>query len=353
MNLESKKTFLIKLAYLVAVVALIYCTLKFAVPVILPFIIGFAVAFILNKPIRKISAKLNMKRTIVGIVMLLLFYAVVGLVLFFAGRQLIDYIRGIIGNLPDIYYNDIEPALNNLLSSIEEIIQGFSPSTTIDIEQLGVWISGNLDSVSKWGIGAITGFATGIPMMFLNVLFAIVSSFFFALDYDRIKNFVLRQFSDKAQKIILDVKNHGISTVFKYIKAYGMILSATFIQLFVGFLILGIPNAAALAFLVSFVDILPVLGTGTVVIPWAIVSLLTSNIFLGVGLLILYVVITVVRQILEPRIVGDQIGLHPLITLICMVVGLVMFGIVGLFLFPFTAAVMKNLNDRGIVKLYK
>lgn len=98
---------------------------------------------------------------------------------------------------------------------------------------------------------------------------------------------------------------------------------------------------------------MPILGTGAVLIPWVILSFAFGNTSFAIGMLILYLVITVVRQTLEPRIVGDQIGLHPVVTLICMFIGTSLFGVLGLFLFPITATILKKMNDEGAIHLFK
>ena len=111
--------------------------------------------------------------------------------------------------------------------------------------------------------------------------------------------------------------------------------------------------ALLIALLTAIVDILPVLGTGTVRIPWAAAMLILGNFPLGIGLLILYAIITVVRQMLEPRVVGKQIGLYPLVTLVCMFVGTYLFGFVGLFGLPIIATVLVQLNQSGDIHLFK
>ena len=103
----------------------------------------------------------------------------------------------------------------------------------------------------------------------------------------------------------------------------------------------------------AFVDILPVLGTGTILIPWGVYMLISGNYFMGIGILILYVIITVIRQILEPKIVGSYVGLYPLVTLMAMYIGTKVMGFFGLFLFPITIILLKKMNDDGHIKLWK
>ncbi len=132
----------------------------------------------------------------------------------------------------------------------------------------------------------------------------------------------------------------------KYIKAYALLMFITFVELAVGLSILGVPGALAIAALTAMVDILPVLGTGGIIIPWGVFHLVKGNLRLGLGLLVLYVVVTVIRQVLEPKVVGQQIGLHPIVVLMCMYVGLRLFGVIGLFVLPFSILILRYLYDQ-------
>ncbi|HBF3457243.1 TPA: AI-2E family transporter, partial [Clostridioides difficile] len=181
----------------------------------------------------------------------------------------------------------------------------------------------------------------------------LIASFFFTFDYQKIVNFILKQFPEKSQFMIINIKNSSINALLKLLKAYAILLSVTFIELLIGLTILKVENAFTISVIIALVDILPVLGTGSILTPWMIISLINGNINLAIGLLILYIIITVVRQILEPKVVGHQIGLYPLITLMCMFVGAQLFGIAGLFGFPIAATIIKNLHDNGIITAFK
>ena len=124
-------------------------------------------------------------------------------------------------------------------------------------------------------------------------------------------------------------------------------------QLCTGFFILGVDNAPTFAILISLLDLLPVIGVGTVLVPWGIVSLISGDNFLGAGLILLFVVNTVIRELIEPKIVGKQVGLHPLVTLMSMVIGSSLMGGVGLFGLPITLAVVNKMNKDGVIHLYK
>jgi predicted PurR-regulated permease PerM len=117
--------------------------------------------------------------------------------------------------------------------------------------------------------------------------------------------------------------------------------------------ITGQQNVFLLALLIALLDILPIVGTGTVLIPWAVISLIVGDYAKGICLLIMYAIITVIRQFIEPKIVGDQVGLHPVATLIAMIVGTKLFGAIGLFGLPISLAIIKDLNDHGKIHVFK
>jgi sporulation integral membrane protein YtvI len=136
-------------------------------------------------------------------------------------------------------------------------------------------------------------------------------------------------------------------------KAYVILMSITFIELAVGLTILRVPYSVFIAGIIAIVDILPVLGTGTVLIPWALISLIQGKYTFAAGIAVIYIVITVVRSMLEPRFVGRQIGFNPVVTLIMMYLGLQVLGFAGLFLFPLTMIVLKAAQDANLVSIWK
>ena len=113
------------------------------------------------------------------------------------------------------------------------------------------------------------------------------------------------------------------------------------------------PNAILIAVVIAIFDILPVLGTGGIMIPWSIIALLYGNYKIGVGVAVLYIIITIIRNIIEPKLVGQQVGLHPVVTLISMFVGLHFLGFIGMLGLPITISLLRYLNDKGIVNIFK
>lgn len=230
----------------------------------------------------------------------------------------------------------------SLVSTLEDLFNQF-------IQSIGQMVS----SLSMSAMGTISGVASSLPGLFIKLLLMIISTFFIAADYELLTGFFLKQLDGKSKQIFLQVKKYVVGTLFVCIRSYALIMTITFIELSVGLSIIGVKNSILIAFLISVFDILPVLGTGGIMIPWTIIAALTGDYSLSIGLLIVYLIITVIRNIIEPKIVGSQIGLHPVVTLASMFVGVQLLGVVGLFGFPISLSLLRHLNDNGTIHLFK
>lgn len=353
MNTEKQKNFIIKLAYILVIAGLLFVILKYVIPLFMPFIIGFIIALILKPIIIFINKKIKIKRVKISAIVLIIFYLLFFIVISMFGVKIYTYTKEIFYNLPEFYVNTIEPVLNDVVIWLRKTAPQMDIWISNGFESINDSILSFVKSISSTVMRAIMSVAGGIPSFFIKFLFTIVSSFFFTIDYTKITKFILMQFSEKNQNMILNIKKNGIDTIFKFIRAYAILIMITFIELSIGLSILKIPNSILFAALIAVIDILPILGTGGVLLPWAAICIITGNVSLAVGLVILYVVVLVIRQTLEPKVVGNQIGLHPIITLMCMFVGAQLFGFIGLFLLPILVTILKNMNDEGAIHLFK
>ena len=144
-----------------------------------------------------------------------------------------------------------------------------------------------------------------------------------------------------------------VDTIVKYLVSYIILLFITFAELIVVFLVAGVSNPIVVAFIVACFDFLPIVGTGTVIWPWVIIDVLAGNYQRAIILAIGYFVITIVRKILEPRIVGQKVGLGPVMTLMTMYLGLRFFGLIGMLLIPVIFVVIIDMQKNDIIHLYK
>ncbi|WP_052447495.1 sporulation integral membrane protein YtvI [Clostridium polynesiense] len=357
MNIEKKRAFIINFLYYILVAFIIIVIFRFGLFWFMPFILGFTIAFILRPSIKLISEKLKIHYKLAASVMLILFFGTVGVFIVLITMKIFLMLKDVFYKLPDIYTYSIEPAVTVLLDNLEALVSPIAPNLVEGFSNIAPNFTQSLTSivtsVSSKAVASITGIAKSVPSFFIGLIFTIISTFFFTLDYDKITGFILKQFSEKNKSIIFDVRNYMVGSVFKLVKAYGILMTLTFVELSIGFSILRLENAMVVAALIAMVDILPVLGTGGILIPWTIIELIKGNIAFAVGLIIIYLVITVVRNILEPKIVGQQIGLHPLATLMSMFIGVKVFGFLGIFIMPILVIIAKNLNSSKKIHLFK
>ena len=357
MNIETQKRFLIRIGFWAVVALLVIIALKYVLPFLLPFVVAFLIAALLNRPTEALAERLKWKRVVPAIVMTLLFYVAAAALFSLLGIRVFTFVWETVRALPQLYRNTLEPALETLFGDLEIYMDELDPTVVMALTDTMNSALGSLGSfvtnASVRIISYISSIAAAVPGSFLNVVITIIVTFFLSIDYPKVTEFILRQLPEKAGSYVAEIRNYVGGTLLKCLVSYALILCITFAEISVGLTILRVPNAILIALCIAVFDILPVLGTGGIMIPWAIISLIMGKWVLGFGLLILYIVMTVIRNIIEPKIVGHQVGLHPVVTLLSMLAGLQMLGILGLFGFPITLSLLKNLNDRGVIHILK
>ena len=350
-NINKQKIFIIKFLYFILILGIIFFIFKYALPVLFPFLVAFSISIILRHPVDFISKHLKINRKFVGVLLLLLLYGSISFVFIFFGTKLFRYIGELFQKLPEIYTTNIEPALNIIIYKIQDIIPELN--VVLDLENISKYIINIINSISLSAVNLIASIATKIPSFLVKFIFAIIASFLCTLDYYKVTGFIMRQFPERVQEIIINVKQNIFGTIVKFLKAYSILMFVTFIQLSIGLTIFNIPNAITLAVIFSMLDVLPAIGVGGLLIPWSIIEFIKGNYDLAIGLLVIYGIISIVRSILEPKVIGKQIGLNPLITLTSMFLGAEILGFFGIFIFPIIATIVKYLNDSGTLKLFK
>ena len=359
MSTEKKKKFIVDVAYLALVLALGYLALKYALPLLMPFVLAFLIAYVLRRPIRFLSRALHVPKGLVAVLLVVLTYGLIGLLLALAGIRLTATITSLVQQIPSLYSRYILPDLTELFTWLEELLSRLDPSLMSTLQELqsqllnmlGQLVSG-LSGLLLGGVSLATSLATSLPGFLIRVLLMVISTFFIAIDYEKIVRFCLGCLHGNTRKVVLQIKAYVVGTLFVCIRSYALIMSITFVELSIGLSIIRVERAMLVALLIAIFDILPVLGTGGIMIPWAILTALGGDVPRALALLAVYVIITVIRNIIEPRIVGAQIGLHPVLTLMSMFVGNHLFGIVGLFGLPILLSLLRYLNDTGTISLF-
>lgn len=337
-------------------IILVWLILRYALPWLLPFIVAIAIAHLMEPVVRHLTARYQFRRGIASAVCtIILFAALIALTTVIIGRAVIEltaFVQGlptllksisktisIIGDRINVYIKTAPPEIQEYL---KHALDGFADKSA----ELPAALSGKI-------LELLTNTAKFTPKLILFFFTCALSVFFMSCGYKEVTSFVLRQIPKSRHRTLRDFKSDLLSTFGKWLKAELILAGITFAEMCAAFLFMRIDFAILLALLVAVVDLLPVLGSGAVLIPWAILSMIGGNLSHGVALIVLFAINTIARSILEPKMIGQQIGLPPLATLIAMYVGFCSVGVVGMVLFPIGLIMVKHLNDKGYLKLWK
>lgn len=355
--MENKKNFIMSFLYYAILIISLYFLFRYAIYYIMPFIIGFLIAFMLRPIYHKLSNITHLPEKLISALTILIFYATIGTCLIYLCIQAFYFLKDFILQMPFIYTHKIDPFLTNAISDIKLTILSSNVELYATIRQIIIACNEHLASLfssfSLTMMNNLTSFASSVPNLVVSLVFTVTSSFIFALDIQKILYFIKYQFNDKNRKFIQHLKLYAIDSIANYFIAYGKLMMITFIELVIGLFFLDIDHVFVIAFIIALFDFFPILGTGGIMFPWALIELLSSHQKTAVGLLILQLIITLIHNIIEPKIIGNQIGVHPIIMLLCMYLGGRIFGIMGIFLMPILVQIIQNLNKHNLIHLYK
>lgn len=379
MNIVKKrKDAMINCIYFIGIIALYYIIIKYAFWTLAPFVIAFIIAISLQRPVRFISKKTKIKKGIVAAVAVLLIIAVLISVIMLVGYRIFAEFRGFgeyivrrisdlpefvksveswlikrIAFLPDGIEKTAKAAIGELADKLllETAAEGSAPAEAPS--------KGSFDiSMLATPLGGILSTAKQIPSILIAVLISIIASFFITCDYDKYVEIMHRMLSEERAGKLKKTKDLLTDILGKMLKSYIMIMFITFCEICIGLNILKVLNIydggyiLAISIGTAVLDILPVFGTGAVMIPWIVYNIIVGNAPLAIGLFIVYTIITIVRQIMEPRLVAMNVGVPPLVTLAGMYIGLQAFGAIGIIIVPVTFVLIKALNSEGIIHLW-
>lgn len=347
MQMEDKKKFIIDAMYYGIILLAALLALKYVVPHMVPFIIAFVVTLLLQFPLDRMKLKSKRVRKLASIVLCAVFYLLVFVIILIVGARVITQAGDLIRAIPRLF-SELVPFFNRAFDELEVAVAAYDAELATFIDQIATstlkTISQTVTDISAKALIFVTGLATSIPGTIVSVVITVISTFFMVVDYDLILSFLKKLIPASKKELFETSAHYAKGMIAIYIKSYALLFLLTFVELTIGFTLLNIPYGVLLALLIAIFDIMPILGTGGILLPWALILLIMGNLKLAAGIAALYIIITAVRQSLEPRIVGAQIGLHPLATLIAMLLGLGLFGLVGLIAFPVALSVINAMQ---------
>ena len=333
---------------LFAALALFFVLFKY----VAPFAIGFAVSLMIEPVVRRITPafrRIHLGRTGAALVCVLVVYGVLLYLLSVLLARLVVELQALIPTLLE-WVRSASAMISGWVQSLEnlewnaipdDVLAGLVRQITLSLDQLGA----NITSFAIDQILPIAGYAMSkalsVSQLFLFTILTIVSTFYFSSDREKIIACAGKYIPER-------LKDHGgrlrkgvYRAFFGQLRATAIMFVVTTVELSIGFLIMGLDYAVLLALFIALLDALPVIGAGLVLIPAAIYGFLFGPMWLGVGMALMYVTTIVVRQIVEPRVIGQQFGLHPLITMMAMFAGYMLASFLGMLLGPVLALLLK------------
>lgn len=323
----------------------------------MPFLVSFVLALLLEPIIRFFMKKFKWTRRFSAIfVMIIAILIIVGILvwgvvtLFSEANNLLDS--------SEMYYNKAKEFINsatqnmNVMDRIpEELRTSIQNVENNVVTSITDWITGVLTSITNW--------IMEVPNIILAVFFSIMSLYFLCTDkiymIDQLEHHLPETWMKKLTKHLKGI----IKALGEYLRAEATLIFISFVISLIGLTIysmigLNIPFPLLAALGIAFVDALPILGSGTVMVPWSILSALNGDIILGVAIIGLWAIMSIVRQFLEPKLIGKHIGIHPAFTLIAMYTGYKLWNVTGLIIGPILLIILKNIFagmlDKGVMK---
>lgn len=399
-EVEKKRALIINVIYLAMIIAIGFLVIRYAMGVCFPFLFAFLVALVLQRPknflVRKTFLKDGAASVICVFLLLFVVLALVSLLgvrVFSRVQDFINYIAlqlqnietvieniqkwvlSLIEKAPEFLRNTLHDSVSQLFTKINDYLASSSADTTVAATDAAVAAADSAQSSASALSGLLSGnfklswvttpissllsTAKQIPSVLIAVVITLVASCFMTTEYPKVMAFIRLQFPEHRRNDIDRAKVLLRSSLGKMGKAYALIMLVTFIEMSVGLTVLRLIGVfqsnyiIMIAVVTAIIDIVPVLGTGTVLIPWAVYSFITGSFGLGIGLIVIYAAITVIRQVIEPKLVAGQLGLSPIVTIAALYFGLKIFGVLGMLITPILVIMLKLLNDEGIIHLWR
>ena len=317
------------------VIGLIICLLPRVLGFFAPFVVGGIIALIANPMVRFLERKVRLRRKfgtvlIIGGALALVIiggYAVIS--------RLVRELAGFISDLPSVL-ESVGDQLELAFTRLGELIPGLPGDLKQTLNNLG---DGLVEAIKEFAgsLGAPTMEAAGnlamsIPSVVVGIFFAILSSYFFLAEKETLSVLYRKAMPAKVQEYLNLMRRNTGRLVGGYFLAQFKIMAVVAVLLVAGLLVLQVPYAVIWAVLISFLDFLPVFGTGTVLIPWALLQFVGGKIYMGIGLVACWLITQAVRQMIQPKVVGDSMGVNPLLTLFLLYLGFRFSGIGGMIL---------------------
>ena len=346
---DFKKLYFI--LYIVLVLIVVYLLFKLGI-FLFPFTLALFFSIMTQPFSRFLEKKLKFSQKIATIVSIVLFLVIFLGFISLSALRLSGEIYKLSINL-NKYSKEAQSLWNTAIDKIYSLL-GYFPEG-FD-EQVKNSINGFIRmGTSKLGsfINSLINFITSIPTIILYICITILSTFFISLDKNKIMAFLEQQFPKSWIKKVYNIKREMFNVLGSYIRAQIILMTICFFELLISFNILSflkfnLQYPLIFSIVICIIDALPILGAGAVLLPWSLISFVTGDINLGLALIVIYFLVLSVRQMLEPKLISQNLGVHPLVTLISMYSGFKFFGVIGFLIGPVVMIILKNVFSREL-----
>lgn len=337
--------------FLLGCFAITYATNNYFT-ILAPFVIAYVITVMLRPTIVSLKEKTKMPNFLATLICLIICLLSISAIVWTACHYAINGISNLVEMLSS---KTTMSMIMDFARDFDQKLEAISNVVKIDISaseltKMATEYAGKLITVlSSFSVTV----AMNIPNIIISFVIGCVASVYMLFDYEKISSAVKSQMMPRTIKFVSMFNNQVLSALIKMIFSYALMSVICFIELMIGFSILKIENAVLIALIISIFDVLPVVGSGGLLVPGGVLAIIMGDSFVGIGLIVLWGVLVVVRQILEPYIVGSQVGLHPLITVASLYIGLKLMGGLGLIVAPLYVLVCKQLAEEGLFAVYE
>jgi len=355
MSEKQVRSTLMRLLLYLAAAAAFWLFFRYALRWTLPFLLAFLLAHVIQRPVRFLALRLHLPRSLAAalgtLLAVLLFFAALSLIL---ARVLFE-LSALSAQLPGLL-EDLSARTAGLRTWLERAALSLPEALRPAAASLSEGLAGGGERLTILAadsvLALVSGAAAALPDVSFFFFATAASTFFIAARYDALVEGLLSRVPHRLRGGVDATKGYVRRSLWRFLRGRGALALILCGVLFLGLALLGVDYPLLTAMVIAIIDLLPLLGAGTVLLPWAAVDLLLGNVRLAVCLLALYLLIAWVRGRLWPRLVGEDLGLSPLATLICLYVGLKAMGILGMIVLPVAVILLRNLNASGVVRLW-
>lgn len=324
--------------------------------ILYPFIAGALIALLINPFVDFLTARFKMNRALaiilsilalLGVLVLLVTLLIQEMMTGFAylAHELPAYIQELVFYFEKSFKTNILPLYQDMLSIYSQLGTDQQETVMDNIEKIGTGITSTATSVTQAIINSVSSMIVSLPTFLTVFIFSLLAAFFISKDWYKLTGFLTSTLPKKLTLTVHTVYIELRKALFGFIKAQLTLISITACIVLVGLLILQIDYAVTISVLIGAIDLLPYLGTGAVFLPWIAYCFLTGNYTLTIGLSILYGIVVIQRQIMEPKLLSQTIGLDPLATLVALFAGFQLFGFIGLIIGPVILVIIRALYE--------